>query len=600
MPDPHSFHIPVMGLGFTIDTPLKVARFGISSVISIVEDELVEEMRAHHSRTHAREFVPIPSTDPDHRAKRITAYLNLLNDLVRRQTEQLRNEPFTAGNDIVKYFELLPDHSPLRRLYNEMKGQKEARARMFIQKQLREQIVAGAIDVNIMTKCDRANYDKDGAALPPEYSDALAALRGFANSDLSSSIIFSAGLNPRLYSYCASFRDFYPDAGGELKKKIIIKVSDFRSASVQGKFLAKKGLWVSEFRIESGLNCGGHAFATQGMLMGPILDEFRQKRHALSRELYETCQKYWKENHLPSLNELAEIRVSAQGGIGTARENSFLLDHFQLSSTGWGSPFLLVPEATNVDVETRTALSVAKKSDYYTSDASPLGVPFNNFRPSSSMAQRMQRIEKKRPGSPCYKKFLAFSTEFGPEPICTASRAYQHQKIQQIRSTETNADTRNAQIEAVMEKECLCEGLGASARLVNEIKSPHKLTAVAICPGPNLAYFSGEFSLRQMVDHIYGRTNILNRLPRPHMFLTELNMYIDFLRKEIKKPAAVSGRKPEYFEEFRTNLLSGIAYYQQMFNNARKEAFDQLSQMIREELRSMEAVISGIAVGQSA
>jgi hypothetical protein len=30
----HAFHIPVLGLGFSIDTPLKVARYGISSVIS--------------------------------------------------------------------------------------------------------------------------------------------------------------------------------------------------------------------------------------------------------------------------------------------------------------------------------------------------------------------------------------------------------------------------------------------------------------------------------------------------------------------------------------------------------------------------------------
>lgn len=36
----HSFHIPVMGIAFTIDTPIKVARFGISSVISIVEDPI--------------------------------------------------------------------------------------------------------------------------------------------------------------------------------------------------------------------------------------------------------------------------------------------------------------------------------------------------------------------------------------------------------------------------------------------------------------------------------------------------------------------------------------------------------------------------------
>jgi hypothetical protein len=28
----HSFHIPVMGLAFTIDTPIRVAHYGISSV----------------------------------------------------------------------------------------------------------------------------------------------------------------------------------------------------------------------------------------------------------------------------------------------------------------------------------------------------------------------------------------------------------------------------------------------------------------------------------------------------------------------------------------------------------------------------------------
>ena len=41
----HKFHIPVMGLAFTIDTPLKVAQYGISSVISIMEDRLIEMMR---------------------------------------------------------------------------------------------------------------------------------------------------------------------------------------------------------------------------------------------------------------------------------------------------------------------------------------------------------------------------------------------------------------------------------------------------------------------------------------------------------------------------------------------------------------------------
>ena len=71
--------------------------------------------------------------------------------------------------------------------------------------------------------------------------------------------------------------DFYPDENGHLRKRIILKVSDFRSALVQGKLLAKKGLWISEFRIESGLNCGGHAFPTEGLLLGPILEEFKTK-----------------------------------------------------------------------------------------------------------------------------------------------------------------------------------------------------------------------------------------------------------------------------------------------------------------------------------
>jgi hypothetical protein len=41
----HKFHIPDLGLGYSIDTPLKVGRDGISSVVSIVDDELIERMR---------------------------------------------------------------------------------------------------------------------------------------------------------------------------------------------------------------------------------------------------------------------------------------------------------------------------------------------------------------------------------------------------------------------------------------------------------------------------------------------------------------------------------------------------------------------------
>ena len=46
----HTFHIPVMGLAYTIDSPIKVAKYGISSVVSITDDELIEKMRAFYSQ----------------------------------------------------------------------------------------------------------------------------------------------------------------------------------------------------------------------------------------------------------------------------------------------------------------------------------------------------------------------------------------------------------------------------------------------------------------------------------------------------------------------------------------------------------------------
>ena len=60
-------------------------------------------------------------------------------------------------------------------------------------------------------------------------------------------------------------------------------------------------------------------------------------------------------------SEMPEQKVTAQGGIGTAEEHALLLEHYQLDATGWGSPFLLVPEATNMDDKTLFQLSTAKQ-----------------------------------------------------------------------------------------------------------------------------------------------------------------------------------------------------------------------------------------------
>ncbi|ANE53425.1 hypothetical protein [Flavisolibacter tropicus] len=585
----HTFHIPVMGLGFTIDSPIKVARFGISSVVSIIQVDLIEQMREFYCKQSGEEYTPIPIEDVDHRAKRVTAYLDLMQRIVDKQVEDMKNEPFEEGNDIVKYFKLLPEDSPLKGLYVEMTKMQGAEKDV-AQIQLRGKIVTGAINVNIMTKVDNLNYAKDGQLLPVEYSDATSALRGFANSTLNSSVVFSAGLNPRLFAFLENFPDFFPDANGIIRKKIILKVSDYRSAIIQGKFLAKKGLWVSEFRIESGLNCGGHAFPTEGYLLGPILEEFKIKKQELARELTQICNQALSQKNRLRLSENSEIQITVQGGIGTSREDKFLREYYNIDSTGWGSPFLLVPEATNVDEATLQQLAHAKQADYFLSHASPLGVPFNNFRKSSSEEQRKERIQKNRPGSPCYKKLLAFNTEFTEQPICTASREYQHKKLKAVLADpDLSEEQRAERSNEITEKDCLCEGLASSALLTNNIPDPHKLVAVTICPGPNLAYFSKVFSLEEMVGHIYGRTTILNSLYRPHMFINEFKMYVDYLRKEIDKNViSMNEKQAKYFSSFKGNLFKGMEYYRTLLTKMVEEPVEFKKKM-KEELDALES-----------
>ena len=240
----HTFHIPVLGVAFSVDAPLKVAKYGISSVMSLVDDTLMEKLRKNQLEKSGREFIPIEDDVEDARALRVTAYLNMINRLVKEQFEQLRNSPFEKGSEITKYFEMLPDNSVLKIKYIEMLNESNGNIKDKLQQELRGGIYPGSIDVNIMTKLDKANYDSNNELLPSEYNDAHASLRGFALSELESSIIFSAGMNPKLYSYIESFNDFYPRANASFKKKIVIKVSDYSSALIQGKFLAKKGLWV--------------------------------------------------------------------------------------------------------------------------------------------------------------------------------------------------------------------------------------------------------------------------------------------------------------------------------------------------------------------
>ncbi|WP_419701536.1 hypothetical protein [Mucilaginibacter sp. NFX135] len=591
----HTFHIPVLGLGYSIDTPLKIARYGISSTLSIVDDELIERMRQYHTRLAGETFTPILKKEDDARARRITAYLNLVDRLINRQFEELKALPFETGNDLCRYFELLPEYSRLRQGYDLMLELQDNWQKKHLQGLLKQEMKPGAIDVNIMSKVDKMNYAANGDSSGDLNTDALAALRGFAISNLQSSVILSAGMNPRLYSYLETFADFYPDENGLLHKKVILKVSDFRSAFIQARFLAKKGIWISEFRVESGLNCGGHAFATEGYLLGPILEEFRQKRQEMAEELFKSYQNALLEKGI-TCAEAPIQRLSVQGGIGTALENDFLLDHYELDATGWGSPFLLVPEVTNVDKETLEQLEQAEEEDYYLSGASPLGILFNNFGKSTSEILRQKRLDNNRPGSPCTKKYLCTNTEFTEKPICTASRKYQQLKIAQLRTQDLPKPEYEQQYQSVVEKICLCEGLCASAYIKYDMLKPRENNAVAICPGPNLAYFSRTYTLEEMIRHIYGTVDLLDKVRRPHMFIKELNLYIDYLQRDLQSQLKeLSDKKKKQLTKFKLQLQDGIDYYKTLFTESASQTNLFFLDWIR-ELTHSEAKLSGIAI----
>ena len=556
----HSFHIPVMGTGFTIDTPLRVAKYGISSVIPLVDDVLVEQVRKYHCEKHGEPYEEISNRDQDARALRITAYLNLLDRLIRPQVETLQASPFEDGSEITRYFEMLPE-TPLKQAYGEMLATTEPEAKARMQEDLRQQAVPGSIDVNIMTKLDRDVY-WDGKKLPAEFTDAMAALRGFANSTLNSSVVFSAGINQRLYTYAATFDDFFPDDNGELKKKIILKVSDYRSASIQGRFLAKKGLWVSEYRIESGLNCGGHAFATDGYLLGPVLEEFKEKRQELTDTLHAAYAKALADRGWSVNNEPHEMGITVQGGIATALEDEFLLRYYMIDRTGWGTPFLLVPEVTNVDNAHLEKLLAATDGDVYLSDSSPLGIPFWNLRTSASEETRRQHIREGKPGSPCFKGAARLNTEFTEIPICPASRVYVKRKLQHLPEEGLSAEQLAAAKESVLRKSCICHDLGGSTTLKYDIDPA---ATPSICCGPSILDFSKISTLEEMVAHIYGRLSLMTNKERPHMFIKELMLYIDHLREETKNfSLKLSFRTPAYFSKFKKNLLAGIEYYHRL------------------------------------
>jgi hypothetical protein len=87
-----------------------------------------------------------------------------------------------------------------------------------------------------------------------------------------------------------------------------------------------------------------------------------------------------------------------------------------------------------------------------------------------------------------------------------------------------------------------------------------------------MAYFNKVCSLIEMVDHIYGRKNIITRTDRPNMFIKELSLYLNYFEEKIKNISnKLKAKDIKYFSNFTNNIEKGVSYYSSLLNDTESQ-----------------------------
>ncbi|SVE06163.1 uncharacterized protein METZ01_LOCUS459017, partial [marine metagenome] len=195
------------------------------------------------------------------------------------------------------------------------------------------------------------------------------------------------------------------------------------------------------------------------------------------------------------------------------------------------------------------------------------------------------RIADGKAGSICPHRYLKFNTEFTKKPICRSSTAYQTLKIKEIRGRDDlSEEQKAAHVQETTDRACICFDLSAPALKAMNLPTTSKLN---VCVGPNARFFDKVSSLREMVDHIYGRIDLLKGKNRPNMFVNELRLYMEYMAEEVERVRLkLSNQTHEYFEGYKLNLLDGIEYYKEQADNlvakGRESFLSQLDRLAAE------------------
>jgi hypothetical protein len=108
-----------------------------------------------------------------------------------------------------------------------------------------------------------------------------------------------------------------------------------------------------------------------------------------------------------------------------------------------------------------------------------------------------------------------------------------------------------------------------------------------------MAYFNQEISLAEMVNHIYGRANVMPFTNRPNLFIKEIELYVTYLKNEMEDENDFTKATLKKWNAFKTNLLSGIDYYEELFS--KENTFDK-REITNEKLQFWRTEIKAIAI----
>lgn len=101
-----------------------------------------------------------------------------------------------------------------------------------------------------------------------------------------------------------------------------------------------------------------------------------------------------------------------------------------------------------------------------------------------------------------------------------------------------------------------------------------------------------------MVGHIYNRSNLVTDHNRPNMFINELEMYIDYLKKKIDGTTApIADKQRKYFESFKSNLAEGVNYYSETFAPF-LEKFGRSKEQFLEQLEDLKQRLERVEIKQ--